>query len=68
MNEMKPITNINGITIKQLKDLVKDLPETDGCGEDYTVWLMSDVSPTLSSQCVSIWRLNEGDLCFDIRD
>lgn len=65
---MKHLVNKNGITVKQLKDLVKDLPETDPAnGEDYEVWIDgTDCKPGLSNACKSIWQLNKGDIIFEI--
>tara|TARA_R110000851_G_scaffold51411_2_gene122038 strand:+ start:382 stop:570 length:189 start_codon:yes stop_codon:yes gene_type:complete len=60
---MDSINNINGITIKELKNLVKDLPEQDDNGENYTVWISK--GDGLSSVSKSIWTLNEGDLLID---
>ena len=54
---MKTIHNDNGITIRELKELVKELPETDHYGENYTVWLMT--SPTTSSQVTTVIPLNQ---------
>jgi hypothetical protein len=57
---MTPLINSNGITIKELKELVKDLPETDEYGEDFEVWI--ETGENLSSPCKEIWRLNKGDI------
>ncbi len=59
---MKPFYNKTGITIKQLKELVKDLPETDENGEDFEVWLEDFHDHTLSSIATSIMQLNKGDI------
>ena len=56
------ITNTNGITIKELKEYVKDLPEQDQFGEDFEVWI-SDIDST-SNVCKEIHKLNNGDLLF----
>ena len=65
---MKHLVNKNGITVKQLKELVKDLPETDPAnGEDYEVWIDgTDCKPGLTNACKSIWQLNKGDIIFEI--
>lgn len=55
---MIKIENVNGITIKQLKELVKDLPEVDDNGDDYQVWL-EDSKTGLSNVCRSVWPLNK---------
>lgn len=57
MNDMKILRNSNGITIKQLKQLIKDLPEKDQYGEDYTVWMSSDEG--YSNAVKAIWPLNK---------
>lgn len=58
---MEMIKNINGVTIKQLKELVKDLPEIDESGNDYEVWIGDDNEGT-SNAVKSIWPLNGGDI------
>lgn len=59
-----PLVNKKGITIKELKDLVKDLPEVNPkTGEEYELWVMT--GPGTSSLVKSIWDLNSGDLIFD---
>jgi len=64
---MKPLINEFGITIKQLKELVKDLPEQDSYGQDYEVWISSNDRPRgTSNSCKSIYQLNEGDIILDI--
>ena len=65
---MKMLRNQNGITIKQLKVLVKDLPETNpDNGEDYEVWIDgTDCESGLSNAAKSIWQLNKGDIIFEI--
>lgn len=50
-------------TIRELKEFVRDLPETDEYGEDFEVWIMT--APTLSSPCVKIWPLNKGDIVLE---
>lgn len=61
---MKPLYNNNGITIKQLKELVKDLPEQDENGENFELWVSN--AKGLSSVATSIMRLNRGDIIIDI--
>jgi hypothetical protein len=56
-----PLINSNGITIKELKEIVKDLPEVDEYnGEDYEVWM--DDGNGYSNVVTSIYRLNQGDI------
>ena len=54
------LENINGITVRQLKEYVKDLKEVDDNGDDYEVWLSS--GEYTSNPVKTICRLNEGDL------
>jgi len=62
---MKIFKNTNGITIKQLKDLVKDLPEKNINGEDYEVWIESD-DGSHSNVAKEIWPLNKREEGQDI--
>jgi hypothetical protein len=50
----------NGMTVKELKDYLKDLPEVDEFGEAYEVWLQTQEG--LSSPVVNVRRLNQGDI------
>ncbi len=59
---MKPLINKTGITIKELKKLIKDLPEVNSCGENNELWVESTINPNLSSPARTIMKLNEGDL------
>ena len=58
------IRNDHGITIKQLKDYIMNLPEKDSNGEDYEVWVAKDTKSGtgLSNYVVEICKLNEGDI------
>lgn len=64
--KMQPLINPNGITIKQLKELVKDLPEVDANGNDYEVWVMNTDGSHLSNQAKAIYQLNQGDVVITI--
>ena len=59
---MKALINTNGITIKELKKLVKDLPEQDENGEDFELWVMNTDGSGSSNVAKSIMQLNKGDL------
>lgn len=49
--------NNNGITVKELKEFVKNLPETNpDTGEDCEVWL--EMYRNGSSPATSLWNLN----------
>ena len=61
---MKPLNNQNGITIAELKALVKDLPETDEFGDPYEVWIGNEEGT--SNVAKSIWPLNKGERGQDI--
>jgi hypothetical protein len=63
---MKTLVNKNGITIKELKELVKDLPEQDENGEDFELWVMNTDGSSMSNVAKSIMRLNKGDLIVEI--
>jgi 6-phosphogluconate dehydrogenase (decarboxylating) len=63
---IQTIINKNGITIKQLKELVKDLPEKDEYGDDFEVWVMSTDGSRTSSIAKSVNQLNIGDLIINI--
>jgi hypothetical protein len=67
--KMKPLINKDGITIKQLKDLVNNLPDTNPTtGEEYEVWIMNTDKDGRSNSCKSILQLNKGDIIFNIRE
>ena len=60
-----PLVSPTCITIKELKELVKDLPEVDpDTGDDYELWMAT--GPNESMQVRSIWQLNKGDIIVDI--
>ncbi len=47
----------NGMTVKQLKDMVRDWPEQNDAGEDNEVWVGS-IGKGFTNQVVSICPLN----------
>lgn len=57
-----PFNSERGLTIKELKEIVKDLPDTDEDGDDYEVWIMT--SDGLSNIVKSVYTLNRGDIIF----
>jgi hypothetical protein len=67
---MEPLYNYNGITIKQLKDYVKDLPEVDpDTGDDYKIWIEGtndDHEIKFSNEAISMWPLDKGDILIGI--
>jgi len=65
---MKSLTNSNGITIKQLKELIKDLPTNDPVtGDDYEVWIENTDNEGLSNSAKTIMRLGVGDIIISIK-
>ena len=64
---MNALINKNGITIKELKELVKDLPEIDEDGDDYELWVENTDDAGLSNAAQTIFQLNQGDLIVSIR-
>lgn len=58
------IKNVNGITIKELKQYIANLPETNVDGEDFEVWLQS--GDNVSSPCTSIKMLTKTEYGSDI--
>ena len=54
------------ITIRELKEYVKDMPEVDEYGDDFEVWV--ETKPNLTSPAVGLIKLNQGDLCIDVFD
>ena len=58
------INNVNGITIRELKQYIANLPEQNEAGDDYEVWLQSGEG--VSSVCTSIQLLNKTEHGSDI--
>jgi hypothetical protein len=61
-----PINNEGGITINQLKEWVKELPESDANGENYEVWISANKG--WSKLAVELCILNEGDVIISSKD
>lgn len=59
----QPLRNSDGITITQLKNWIKDLPEVDQNGDDYEVWVATDISSSTPATLVS--KLNDGDILIE---
>jgi hypothetical protein len=49
----------NGLTVRQLKELIKDWPETYDNGEETEVWI--EFAGGLSNQVKEVWPLNVRD-------
>ena len=62
------INNKTGITLKQLKQYIKNLPETDSYGEPYLVWVEHTDDEWLSTPIKSICKIDKGDIIFTIRE
>ena len=58
-----PIANKSGITIKELKDLLSNWPETNESGDPYEVWI--ETGKFESNVCTSIHKLNQGDIILE---
>ena len=54
------------LTVKQLKEYVKDLPELDSSGDPAEVWMQSGVNE--SCQVMGLCRLNSTDLLVECDD
>lgn len=65
---MENLINKEGITIKELKNWIKDLPEiNEETGEEYEVWINgTNCEYGLSNSCKSIVQLNKGDIILEI--
>ena len=48
-------------TVKQLKEIIKDWPESRADGSPTEVWLAEYSSHGLSNQCIEAWPLNKDD-------
>jgi hypothetical protein len=64
---MKALINDKGITIRDLKNLVKDLPDLNEDGENFEVWVEHTNDHNLSTVAKSIIRLNKGDIIVSIK-
>jgi len=49
----------NGLTVRQLKEYIKDWPETYANGEETEVWV--EIDSGLSNQVKEVWPLNVRD-------
>lgn len=61
---MNGLINKQGITVKQLKELVKNLPEHDEEDTPYEVWMETGYCVSNLVKC--IMQLNKGDLIFKL--
>lgn len=63
---MNPLINKEGITVKELKELIKDLPEVDQNGDPYEVWIENTDDCGKSNVAQSVFKLNQGDIIISI--
>lgn len=57
----------NGMTVKELKDLVKDLPEVDThTGDSFEVWITNSENKSLSNVVKEFANLNQTESGSDI--
>ena len=58
----------NGLTVRELKELIKDWPEVNYCGEECEVWIAdrSGLSNAVKEVSPLNLRENEGILAADI--
>jgi hypothetical protein len=61
----KPFTTNDALTIKELKEILSVLSDTNEYGEDYEVWI-GDKNSFLSKPVKSVWPLNKTDNGCDI--
>lgn len=59
-----PFENPNGLTVRELKQILSSLPEENENGEEFEVWL--DVGDGLSSPVKSVCALNRREDGCDI--
>ena len=52
----QPFTTDDALTLKQLKEILRVLPDTNEYGEDFEVWM--SVGNNLSNPVKSVWSLN----------
>ncbi len=53
----------NGLTVKELKELIKCWPDLDEDGEDTEVWISNGCGE--SNICYGICPLNDNDILFE---
>lgn len=64
---MDKITHFpNGLTVRELKELLKDWPETNSFGDPTEVWFETDLDISNSNQINQVMPLNDGDIIFEI--
>jgi len=61
----KPFTTDDALTIRELKEILSVLPDSNEYGEDYEVWI-GDKNSFSSNSVKSVWSLNKTDNGCDI--
>ena len=59
-----PFINSGGVTVKELKEILSRLPDTDENGELYEVWI--GTGEGTSSPVTSVWALNKKQTGCDV--
>jgi hypothetical protein len=59
---MQPLININGITVKQLKELVKEWPDENEFGHENLLWLENYGSPGFTNVAKQVCQLGKSDI------
>ena len=54
----------NGLTVKELKEMIKDWPEEDQYGEPAEVWIEDECG--VSNPVRAVWPLNDADILLSI--
>ena len=63
------LINETGITVKQLKEWIKDLPEADIDGDEFEVWIDgTGCEPGLTNVCKSVSMLSFGDILLGMKN
>lgn len=53
-----------GLTVRELKAIIKDWPEEDEFGNESEVWIETEEG--VSNIVKSVWPLNSTDILFDV--
>ena len=61
---IKPFINTGGVTVRELKEILARLPNTNENGESYEVWIGGPDG--LSNSVKSVWSLNKTDNGCDV--
>lgn len=55
----------NGLTVRELKELIKNWPEVDEHGDEAEVWVEDEYG--ISNPVRSVWPLNSVDILFEMK-